>query len=279
MKIGIVGYGFVGSAIDFGFKCEKLLIDPKLGTKIEDLIVYQPDAVFISVPTPMNNGGSVNASIVIETTRFCLDNLSGYVIIKSTVTPDIIKSLSELSGRVIYNPEFLTEVNHEQDFIHPNFHLFGTKNEDAFDFIDQLYFDHSICSNSVPVYSVTPEEASFIKYGLNCFLASKVLWMNQFYDVISKTKSSYDNIRSVMEADPRIGRSHMQVPGPDEKKGFGGACFKKDGNAFSEYSKGSFTVLSEVIKANDKIRSQYELDPREREQNVTYQLDLFHHSV
>ena len=64
----------------------------------------------------------------------------------------------------------------------------------------------------------------------------------------------------------------MQVPGPDNRYGFGGACFPKDTNAFLEYSKelgAEFSLLKEVIKVNNSIRSSYnDVTAREKDQNT-----------
>ena len=77
-------------------------------------------------------------------------------------------------------------------------------------------------------------------------------------------------IVNALGSDPRIGHSHTQVPGPDGRKGYGGACFPKDTKAFSAFSQGELTVLDEVIKSNNKYRKQYDLDDREKEQKVKY---------
>jgi len=60
LKLGIVGYGFVGKATDWGFnkRIEKFIVDPLLGTTIEELKDFKPDLVFICVPTPMDDDGS-----------------------------------------------------------------------------------------------------------------------------------------------------------------------------------------------------------------------------
>ena len=73
-----------------------------------------------------------------------------------------------------------------------------------------------------------------------------------------------------MITDQRIGNSHITVPGPDGRKGYGGACFPKDTNAFSRFAEGDFSLLDLVIKENNKYRSEYKLDDREKEQNVVY---------
>ena len=65
LKVGIVGCGFVGSAVCYGFstaRVEKKNIDPKFNTTIDDLAEFDPDVTFVAVPTPMGDDGSINSS-------------------------------------------------------------------------------------------------------------------------------------------------------------------------------------------------------------------------
>ena len=74
IKIGIIGYGFVGQAIDYAFTStavEKFYVDPKLGTTMEDLIEFDPDYTFICVPTPMRDDGTVDDSLSERLSRRC----------------------------------------------------------------------------------------------------------------------------------------------------------------------------------------------------------------
>ena len=134
-------------------------------------------------------------------------------------------------------------------------------------FIEELFETCSLC-RPCPVFHVSIAEASLIKYGINSFLATKVLWFNQFYDTVNG-HGNYNRIISAIANDPRIGHSHTIVPGFDGKRGFGGACFPKDTKALS-YFDPEFSILKDVITANNKIRSTYEKDSREKEQNVNY---------
>ena len=101
----------------------------------------------------------------------------------------------------------------------------------------------------------TIEEASMLKYSINSFLATKVVWMNELKDLCDRVGIDYEKVSEMMSHDKRIGRSHMQVPGPDGQRGFGGACFPKDTNAFLTYAQQSDIMLSvldsAVIKNND----------------------------
>ena len=68
MKIGIIGYGFVGKALEAGLNddVEIIKIDPKLNTEIKSLKIFEPDAIFICVPTPMDIDFSQDISILLK---------------------------------------------------------------------------------------------------------------------------------------------------------------------------------------------------------------------
>lgn len=279
LNLAIVGYGFVGSAVDYGFPdCEKTIIDPKLGTSIELLKDKHIDVTFICVPTPMGSDASIDASILIDTVEKTVKYTDGLIVIKSTVIPSIVDEIVQLSDRIVYNPEFLTEKNAALDFVNPPMHIFGGVREST-DWLLSIYDTFSICKKSCPVFHVTAAEASFIKYGINNFLMSKVLWFNQFHDIIQKYGSvDYDTVISAMKEDPRIGTSHMQVPGHDGRRGAAGSCFAKDGPAFAMFAKAldeDFTILEEVLRRNQSYRNAYgEPLPREKEQKIRFNYDI-----
>ena len=269
MKIGIVGRGFVGSAVYGAFKdhCKIYVADPKMNTTIkDDILPNNPKVIFVCVPTPYGNNGEIDSSIV-ESVLDELKDFGGLVVLKSTVIPSITTKLKSKVKHFIYNPEFLTESNAEHDFINARMHVFGG---DAYDThkLEAIYNEYSLC---VPAqkYHMRAEEASYVKYGLNVFLAVKVLFLNQFKDTMGNN-AVYETVINAMIADGRIGPSHNMVPGPDGKHGFGGACFTKDTAAFASFANGDFTLLNEAIRANNEIRAQYDLCDREKAQNVKY---------
>jgi len=270
INIAIVGHGYVGKAVSHGFNSYKVsvnLIDPIYNTDIKSLDGIELDAAFVCVPTPFGKDGKIDSSIV-ESVVTELTPRGCPIIIKSTVTPDVLEKLWRKNKMIVYNPEFLTEKNALDDFINPPMHVFGGAS-DTTKQVEKIYEKFSRCK-PCPVFHMSIKEASFVKYGINSFLATKVLWFNQFKDLVDQNKSDYDSIIKAIGTDSRIGFSHTQVPGPDNKIGFGGACFPKDTQAFSSFAKNKFTVLDKVIEENNKYRSQYELDEREKEQKVVY---------
>lgn len=88
IKILIVGHGFVGKAVDYGFthpKVKKTIVDPKYGTNISSDNILDYDLVFVCVPTPMGSDGNIDTSIIDKVIRQV--KKAKLVVVKSTVTP------------------------------------------------------------------------------------------------------------------------------------------------------------------------------------------------
>ena len=272
LKMAIVGYGFVGKAVAYGFNdhsVEKTIVDPKEGVTIDD-IKWNHDVTFVCVPTPMADDGSIDATILHDVMKKLKNSSSGMIVLKSTVTPDIVKKITEdevMGHRIVYNPEFLTERQANEDFINPIMHVFGG-HPDATRELESIYEEHSLC-RPCEVHHMSAVDASFVKYGINCFLATKVLWFNQYLDIVKAGGGNFGRVINAIGSDSRISQSHTRVPGFDNKRGFGGACFPKDTSAFNTFAK-TFSILDKVIEENNKYRSEYDKDERELEQNVKY---------
>ena len=277
MKIGIIGYGFVGKALAAGLNedVSLLKIDPKLNTNINDLIDFKPNAIFICVPTPMNEDFSQDISILNDVIKkLNVLNLQSLIVIKSTVLPKYIIEIEKQISEFIYNPEFLREKHANQDFIESKLIVFGENNTSAKK-LEEIYRGHSKCICTDYIYT-DAIAASLIKYTINSFLATKVTFFNELNSLFNQsgTEESWDNFILAIANDPRIGNSHMQVPGHDGRLGFGGACLPKDSNAFNIYSEEvgePLSLLKKVIKTNNKIRAKYNVKTlRELEQNIKY---------
>jgi len=272
-KIAIIGYGFVGKAVEFGFRNKTndiMIVDPYKGYhSIDDMISFDPEFAFICVPTPMNDDGSINKSIITAVVNQ-LTIIDATIVVKSTITPDVIQEIC-CNDSFVYNPEFLTERNALEDFLTPDFHILGGEGSHV-EKVRDLYTYNSNC-NPAPFHYMTPIEASLVKYGINSFLAMKVVWFNQWKELAESLDARYNVVSRSIGEDDRIGHSHTKVPGHDGKRGFGGSCFPKDTAAIAEFSRNNgvyLSLLEEVISANSRYRSEYELDDREKEQNIRY---------
>ena len=134
MKIGIIGHGFVGEALSKGLKndVEIFKVDPKLKTSIEDLKEFNPETIFICVPTPMYNDGIQDISILKQVAKdLKKNNLNSLVVLKSTVHPANINDIKKIIPSLVYNPEFLREKHAYEDFINSNLIVFGGKKESS----------------------------------------------------------------------------------------------------------------------------------------------------
>ena len=276
LKIGIVGHGFVGKAVDYAFSTdnvEKFIVDPLYNTTLADLAEFKPQITFICAPTPSRDDGSVDTSIVDEAVMKLINTTQSFIAIKSTITPDAAERLTRFDSRVVYNPEFLTEANPKMDFVNQQFNVMGVTDQGAGQYLEGIYNAFSLCNPAQSVM-MSPVEASLFKYSVNTYLATKVTFFNQLKQICDDYGANFNILSRALPIDHRIGHSHMKIPGPDGKAGFGGSCFPKDLNAFIKFVEKETsvdpTIWKEVRKVNNEIRSQYELSDREKAQNVNY---------
>jgi len=275
LKMGIVGHGFVGKAVDYAFthvEIEKFYVDPKYGTTIDDLLEWEPNITFVCAPTPMSDSGFIDASIVEDAVLKLLEHTRGGVVVKSTITPDIVDRIyssvfEDDLKRLTINPEFLTESANKEQFVMADYHIIGG-HPDACQGLAQFYEVYSLCTANEYVF-MSGVEAAFVKYGVNSYLATKVTFFNQLYDSITKFGSNWPTVVNAIGKDPRIGVGHTRVPGYDGKRGFGGACFPKDCKAFTLFDT-DLTLIDKCVSINNDYRNQYELDEREESNNVKY---------
>jgi len=263
MKLGIVGHGFVGTAVDHGFTRDvrKFIVDPKHNSTntIQDLIAFRPDAVFVAVPTPQLESGECNTTILEDVMRQLNNSKGLLVIVKSTVPAYKLQNIKEqcVDLRIVYNPEFLTEKNYIEDFRNPTMHVFGGINADT-DAVEKLYREHSACAEC-PVFKTDLTTASMVKYCINSFLATKVTFMNEMYDVLKAARGTdWNTFSKIIATDPRIGSTHLKVPGNDGQRGYAGSCFPKDTAALAWFAREilntPFTQLEASIEINDGLR-------------------------
>jgi UDPglucose 6-dehydrogenase len=263
LTLGIVGCGFVGSAVASGFdtpNVDSWIVDPKKSTTtLQQLAAIGPHLTFICVPTPESTDGSVNVTIVdqvlADLNKFAYD---GIVVIKSTITPDHLERfVEEYDLRIVYNPEFLTEANAHQDFINPSMQILGGVWEEC-ELVERAYVEFSKVK-VVPTFKTDIVSASLLKYTINSWLATKVSFMNELYQLhkSSGAKTSWDQFTDMLQRDKRIGDSHLRVPGPDGSFGFGGHCFPKDTAGLLSYADKNnvdLSVLSKAVETNARIR-------------------------
>jgi len=264
--VGIVGKGFVGGAMYENFKdvFNVAVWDTDESKRTVDTFqefVETSDIIFVCVPTPMKDDGSCDTHIVSSV----VDNIAQvdrrkYVVIKSTVTPGTTERLSkDFQMTIGFNPEFLTEANAYNDFRNQRLIVIGADDQGLAAVMAQLYYEFNAkVDNYAHVIQRTTKEAEMFKYLANCFLATKVIFANEFKALCDKVDVDYGKIAELAVLDKRLGHTHWRVPGPDGKYGFGGSCFPKDTSALLSYSDevgSALWLLTEATYVNDEIRN------------------------
>jgi len=267
--IGIIGKGFVGNAVAQGFssgsgyEANVLIYDknPDLAQNSLHEVVDKADFIFVSVPTPSNRDGSINLDIV----NSVMKDISAVntknmpiVLLRSTIVPGtsekIQKNFPEL--KIVFNPEFLTERSAVFDFLSQTRYVLGGEPENTNKVAD-LYRDRF--GQSIAIIETDFKSAELIKYVCNCFFATKVSFLNEMRLISDQIDADWDAVIEGFVRDGRVGHSHINVPGPDGKFGFGGSCFPKDVQAlinFCQENQISPNVLNGVWKTNLEVRPE-----------------------
>jgi len=266
--IGIIGMGFVGNAIfqtiNQSFKVLTYDINKYKCNSTLSSLSQKCKIIFICLPTPTDKKGECNTESIKDTisqiNKFSKDNI---LILKSTVSIGTTQKLSEIfkNFTLVHNPEFLTEKNSVSDFKNTTrIILGGSKSATSIvsEFYCKLFPDATIVQTN-------SNSSELIKYTTNAFLATKVLFANEIYEVCSKLEINYNEIIDSVKLDARIGKSHWSVPGNDGKVGFGGSCLPKDLLSFTnDFYKLSLspTLLEAVIEKNNVLRKKNNLNER-----------------
>tara|TARA_R110000744_G_scaffold208518_1_gene327354 strand:+ start:464 stop:1342 length:879 start_codon:yes stop_codon:yes gene_type:complete len=278
-KIGIIGNGFVGSSVSFGFSpqtgCDGVNIkiydkDESKSTHTINEVVNDSEYIFLSVPTPSNQDGSISLDIIYDVFEE-IHNVIDYtkpgdssdtqpiILLRSTVTPGTTREIQKKYPimRIVFNPEFLTERSAKLDFINQSRFVLGGSLGDT-DSVARLY--QWRFGKHIPVIKTNYETAELIKYMNNTFFATKVSFMNEMKLVSDKIGATWEDCIDGFSLDGRIGHSHLSVPGPDGKMGFGGSCFPKDIQAMINFMD-TMGISSNVLKGSWK--TNLEVRPEE----------------
>lgn len=248
-SVGIIGQGFVGGALKHVFSkyykvytYDKAHANLSTHKNIENLS-RACELIFVCVPTPMKEDGSCDVSIVEDVVqKACSTGRQNIVVIKSTVPPNTTKALQSLcqDSQIVFNPEFLLERNAEEDFERTKRVILGGPRP-ATTRLKQFY---SRVFPGADIIKTDSTVAEMVKYLTNSFLAVKVSFANEIYNICESLNVDYDKVVEYSLYDERLGQSHWAVPGPDGHYGFGGSCFPKDINALM------YLAQTLCIKAN-----------------------------
>ena len=215
------------------------------------------DVVMLAVGTPSRRGdGHADLSFVHEAARQVADALDGYTVVatKSTVPIGTGREIARIirarrpdaAFDVVSNPEFLREGSALGDFMRPDRVVVGVESEQAQAVMQALY--RPLFLIETPVLFTTLETAELTKYAANCFLATKITFINEIADLCERLDADVQDVAKGIGLDGRIGRYFLHA-GP----GFGGSCFPKDTAAFAriaEEAQAPSAIVEAVLRKN-----------------------------
>ena len=253
-KVMIVGHGYVGSAVASLFSDEeKVIVDPKFtNNKISDNPGIPFDAVFVSVDTPKAEGFKLLDSVLSDLNEHVVKGTP--VCCKSTASPkfyyDVCQKYTNI--KIVHSPEYLNNSDPINMFQGQTFFIIGGDQHAA------MTVGHIFKSRLNHVKNVRYTDirtAALVKYAENAFLASKVSFFNEIYKVHKDQgcESSYSDLAEMIGLDERIGHSHTQVPGKDNKFGWDSHCFNKDLYELEKF--GGSSLIKFIRELNSEHRS------------------------
>jgi len=260
VKLGVVGFGVVGKAMAqclSGSSANTVVVYDKFQKPFQERRRQEEintcDLVFVCVPTPSRNDGTCDTSAVEE----CIGWITPPICIKSTVIPGTVERLSEGNRQVAFSPEYIgQELDHPWKAICScGFAIVGGPAQVRVLVAKAL---RPCLPPQTIICETDSRTAELCKYMENCFLATKVAFVNQFFEIANSFGINFGELRQLWLCDPRVGSSHTLVT---EERGFGGACLPKDLDALAAAMVpfGGAALLEAVAKYNRKIRKKRHL--------------------
>jgi UDPglucose 6-dehydrogenase len=253
--VAIIGYGAVGKYLENLFP-DAVVYDEPMGLG-ERADVNRCELAFVAVPTNASHDGSADTSIVEEAVSWLRTEL---IVLRSTVPVGTTARLQAATGkRIVFQPEYGPGETPDHHFNNPrrvNWVILGGDRKDTVAVAD-LY--KQAFNADLIIHQTDSHTAELTKYMENCFLALKVTFCNEFYDIAERLGVDYNELRELWLLDPRIGRSHTFVM-PDDR-GFGGKCLPKDVSAMAQTARGAGyapSLLMAMLEANVRFRAQSE---------------------
>ncbi|ARR78695.1 UDP-glucose dehydrogenase [Mycobacterium intracellulare subsp. yongonense] len=227
--------------------CIDFTTDPKRA-------VQHGDVIFIAVATPMRDGGEADLSYVYSAAHDIGSYMDRYKVIvdKSTVPVGtaeevraIIREMTKHDFDIVSSPEFLKEGTAIADFMKPDRVVVGGDSKRALDTMRELY--EPFLRTFHPLITMDIRSAEMAKYTANCFLATKISFINEISNLCDKAGADISAVREAIGADSRIGYEFL-FPGV----GYGGSCLPKDVQALI-HTAASLGADTRLLRAVDDV--------------------------
>lgn len=264
MKIGIVGYGYVGKGMEklFGEQVASIY-DPAYQYMKSTKGVNECDLAVVCVPTPSKEDGSCDTSLVEQTVEWLQTPL---ILIKSTITPGTTDRLIKKYGKQIaFSPEYMGEGRSfipywkypdPQDPRKHSFVIVGGERNVTKQIVDILV---KIMGPHVTYTQTDALTAELVKYAENMWIGTKVIWANEMFNVCEALGVDYREVRELWALDSRVDKMHTAVF--TDSRGFGGKCIPKDVKGLiraAQVAGYDPEFLKEVWNSNCRIRGEGE---------------------
>lgn len=240
--------------------------------------VRRTDLTFVAVGTPSTADG-IDLSAIVEASRSigaAIREKRGEhtVVVKSTVVPGttagiVREALEDSSGLrcgadfgLGANPEFLTEGQAVDDFMHPDRLVLGADDERTRELLVELYEPIDV---RVPRMLTNTRTAEMIKYASNTLLATMISFANELSDLATEIggidvvdvmkgvhASQYLSPRASPDAEPVVAPITSFL---EAGCGFGGSCLPKDVRALVAEGRRhgrAMRVLQAVLDTNEE---------------------------
>lgn len=245
MKIGIIGCGFIGTALKVWLeetnKEVELFVNDSFKGYNDDVYSMNLDAYFIQIHIPTLENGKQDVKPLLDIVRKLPKNSKAWI--RTTILPSTLKACREINPNVEHMPEFLTQRTYIEDFKKQPMVFTGDAELLKRIFPGKHYIE------------MTSEEACMVKYSHNVFGALKVLYFNCIYDICKKNNLDWNKVHEGILASGYINEVHTQVPGPDGQFSYGGKCFPKDVNAFEKEFR--YTPLGRLLDPMRKLNLEF----------------------
>lgn len=219
--------------------------------------VPSAQSIFLAVGTPSADDGRADLKYLRAAAIEVAKNLSegAIVVIKSTVpvgtSVEIRKLIAEHTKKnfhLVNNPEFLKEGSAVEDFMRPDRVIIGHQDPEAYAAMEELYAP--LVRQGNPIYGMSNLSAEMSKYAANCFLATKISFINEIARLCDATNADIEEVRKGISSDKRIG-GHFLYPGP----GYGGSCFPKDVKALVATAQDHGMDLK-IVNATEEVNDE-----------------------
>lgn len=236
MKVGIIGFGFVGREM-------ARLFEPAFDIAIYDVATHQDpfelrgsDLILICVPTPMAKDGSCDVRHVHAAAKAAVEFApNALVCIKSAVPPGTTDALNDQYGgdRFHVSPEYVGE---GKNFV-PAWDYPDPTDSRSHDFVivggprahRVLDFFQRVMATTARYVATTAVAAELTKRIENSWIGAKVAFCAEWAAIAEAHGVDWHDLRELWLLDSRVGRSHTAVF--HGNPGYHGKCIPKDVSA------------------------------------------------